>query len=478
MRGFCFLLVSLLCAAASAAELRFLAGADFYLTNSPLDATLFDGEFGLSVRGQARDLGGRVDLKLDYVDREAIFGNTPRHELHELSVRVKNLGRRVDLTAGRFLAPNGFWLFVDGAAARVRLPLGLSAEVYGGLRAFTNGRAEADLRPDPLLLPLVGMAVNFDDALVHWVICYTYTQDVLDLHRGLRPDGGDYVRDGSTTGMERVARPRAAEHFLDAHVLVLPHPKLFFQGGFSLGARYEVIYSSVSTQIGAPPIIDSMPMRAVTGFLVLEWRPLKRVRLSASVLYDRIKVASEASPLDGTTPVPSGSFLDNTLKANVRLWRMLGTTGRYRLRLRDNGDVVHRVDLSVQGDRLFYGLGLFASFGGDFYQSSRPVGRDGLVAQSSVVSSAGLSYEKKQATVRAGLSYTDAVGPVFGYSTLLAEAIGEGPQSTLSPLTQEGQRFAFLRTFLTLGHVFAGLDAELGLTGTHFRLLSQVGYAQ
>lgn len=480
---------TLLAAAAGAQELRVLGGADFFMVNtqcSPSGAVapppncdaskLAEGELGFGVRADLRGLArNHLDLRLDYRDREVLVGDTPsRHELHNLSLTARDLGGRFDLTVGRFPVPGGFWLITDGAAARVRLGP-LSVVGYGGLRSFTGGREDATFAGT--ILPLAGGAVTLDHRVVRGSLAFTWTQDRLSFHRGAAPSPtGTTAADCQVANGECLQQVDETELFIDGQLMVLPHPDVLLAGGLTFGSRYELTYLSGSLMnFTAPPTVDARPLSSFMAYAVVEWRPVKRLRLSYAFDFDRVRIAVVKQPLDNALAAAGGSFEDHTLKVSARLWRALRVEGRYRLRLRENTDVIHRFEAGVLGDDLVYGLGAFATIGGDVYQFDRannPGNRNLLVY------TGGISYLRDWLEVRGGVLYTDAIGSGVAFSTHAQQVMGAGPTTELFPLVMEGQRIAFLRAFVASHGVFAGVDGELNFDANQVRLLVQAGYAR
>ena len=452
-------------ASAQAVDFRLLSGLDLFVANRacPKDAATMpcaDGsgvavaEVGLLVRADVRNLAKRLDLRLDFRDREPLVGNLPRRELHDLSITIRDLGGRLDLRAGRFAVPGGFWLITDGASATVRLAV-VRLAAYGGLRAFTSSFTNATFAGD--LLPLVGAAVAVEHPIVRASLAYTFTGDLLEVQRG----------------KDRVERLQRPEMFLDGQALVLPHPTLLFAGGLSLGSRYQLTYSSKMGEFTKPPSVDSEAIGSFMAYAIGEWRPLPRLRLTYAFDFVRARVLTPVQPLDNSLKAAGGSFEDHTFKGAVRIWRQLRAEARYRLRFRENTDVVHRVEGLIDGDNLVVGLGAFVNFGLDVYQ--RP---DGAARRDSFVATGGLSFVRPYLDLRGGLLYTDAIGAGVAFSTHAKQAMGAGPTSELFPFVLEAQRIAYLRGFFTRRGFYAGADLELNLEGQQVRAFAQVGYAR
>ncbi len=460
---------------AAAQEFRFLGGVDFFAVNNDCSPSpgstpppscdskaLAEAELGIGVRADLRGLAhDHLDLRLDYRDREVLVGDSPsRHELHDLSLTARNLGGRLDLVVGRFPVPGGFWLITDGGAARLRLgPVSIMG--YGGLRSFTGGREDATFAG--VLLPLAGGAVTVEHPVVRGSLGFTWTQDRLTFYRGGQSE-------------QQATSPDPTELFIDGQLLVLPHPTLFIAGGLTFGTRYELTYLSGSlANFTAPPTVDEKPLQSFMAYAVVEWRPVKRLRLSYAFDFDRVRIAVVKQPLDNSLTAAGGSFEDHTLKASWRVWRALRLEARYRLRFRENTDIIHRFEGGALGDDLLYGIGAFVTVGGDVYQfdrASSPGNRNVIVY------TGGVSFVRPWLDVRGGILYTDAIGSGVAFSTHAQQMMGAGPTTELFPLVMEGQRIAFLRAFVTTHGVFAGVDGELNMDANQVRLLAQVGWAR
>lgn len=460
--------------ASRAADLHLLGGIDLFGVNQPGTGSPANLDLGFALRADLRRLGKRFDLRLDYRDRESFLAadsslgynsKQSRHQLHNLSLRVNDLFGRLDLTVGRFPVGGGFWLINDGGAATLRLgPLSLQA--YGGVRAFTGGRADATFRGH--LLPLYGAGAAVDHPVVRASLFFTRTDDLLEFQRGA----------AEATPASR----QTNENFLDAQLLVLPHADVMLAGGLTLGSRYLVTYSSQAGHFTDVPTVDSQPIGSLMAYAVGEWRPQKRLRLSYAFDFQRVRLLVPVQPLNNAIAAAGGSFEDHTLKAGVRIWRALRVGARYRLRFRENTDVIHRFEGQVDAENLLAGFGAFATVGGDVYQVDRiecdpakPL--ECKKPRGNLVVTGGLSFLRPWLDARVGVLYTDAIGTGLAFSNHAKQAMDAGPTSELFPLVLGAQRIAYLRLFALWRDFFAGLDAELALDGKQLRTLVQLGYA-
>jgi hypothetical protein len=470
---------------ARAVELHLLGGLDLLAVNQPSSASPELIELGLGLRSDLRDPAHGLSARLDFEANTPLVGDDlARYRLRELSLRAELLAGRLRFTVGRFPLPGGYWLIADGGQVGTRLgPLSISG--YGGLRAFTGGRDDATF--NGVILPLAGAQVAIDHEIVHGSLSFTWARDRVALERGYTPSSGAFSPDGTTDGTPLVSSSDQDQLFLDAQLVVLPHPTLFLAGGASLATRYQVTYLSgpPGTNWVAAPTVDAKPLSAFMAYALVEWRPLKRLRLSYAFDFDRVQLVTPVLPLDNTLTAAGGSFEDHTLKASARVWRTLRLEARYRLRFRENTDVIHRVEGGFSGDDLIYHFGAFATVGADLYQDRSggnpgrcPSAPMGTSSCGTVIYTGGLSYVRPELDARAGLLYTDAIGSGVLFSTHAMQALGSGPTSELFPLVLSAQRIAFVRLFATFRRIFVGLDAELDLDASQTRVLAQAGYQQ
>ena len=472
----------------AAPDVRVLGGLDFFgvTAQNPASDSFADAELGYALRVDVRHLGD-IDLRLDFRDREGLTGNDSRHELHNLSLLWH--GPTIDVTVGRFPVAGDFWLINDGARLTGHPRSDVTIEAYGGLRAFTSGLVNADLSDDPVLLPLVGAGVAIDRPQVHASLYGTYTQDSIDFYRG--------------GPVDTVTRASTTATFIDGQVVWLPRPDLFAAGGFTLGSRYPVTFSSVPMHFTDAPLVDTQILGSVMAYALLDWSPTQNVRLGYAFDFDRVQVFVKDLPLDNTMTAAGGSFQDHTLKASVRLWRSLRAEARYRLRFRENTDVIHRFEVGARGDSLASGFGFFANFGADVWSETpgdTPERCSGMQPQTCTLYTVtgGISWSRAWFDARLGVLYTDAIGSGLAFSTHAQQAMGAGPTSELFPFVLDAQRIGFLRLFgmahpgfIGDAELFYGLDTEFNFGGDtegpptaatalkeQLRMLFQLGYAR
>ena len=492
---------------ARAQDLHLLSAGDIFTTTdgpSPgkdkygnsLGPASGDTELGLTLQAEVRHLG-RWDLKLDYRARGTVSGdfNPTRSELFELYAMAHDIGGHADFVVGRFHAPGGMWLIVDGLGLRAHMGDGAVA-VFGGLRAFTTGRIETNLTSDFTALPVAGIAASYTRQTLIASAGVTFAQDRLDIHQGwlgTTCSMGKPMVDGSnitcpmgtiTPGSEVLAKDSSGgpfienDFFIDASVLAMPTPKLTLGGSFIYGTRYNIQFSALNASDANASYnvtnIDAATLGSLTANAFAEYKPIKRVRLAYLFDFDQVRVYQALTPTGAQAT--GGSFEDHTLKATINLFRGVRFDARYRLRFRENTDVIHRIEGALYGDDLIAGLGAFATLGIDEYGSYHVA----KVDPSRYVYQAGLSFVRPWLDVRAGVLYLDTFGDC---SQKLSVQINSGTNtcpttSVLFPFVLEAQRVAFLRAFVTHNGFFVGVDGEANLDFNQFRLLGQVGYAR
>ena len=472
----------------AAPDVRVLGGVDFFgvTAQAPSNDTFADAEIGYGLRVDVRHLKD-IDLRLDYRDREGLTGNDSRHELHNLSLLWH--GPVVDVTVGRFPVAGDFWLINDGVRVAGHPRSDLTIEGYAGLRAFTSGRENADLSDDPVALPLVGAGVAIDRAELHASLYGTYTQDSIRFYRGSSMP----LDPNSDANVDTVTRASASAAYIDGSIVWLPRQDVFAAGGFTLGSRYPVQFSSMPGMFTAPPSVETDILGSIMTYALVEWSPSKNVRVGYAFDFDRVQVFVGDLPLDNTMTAAGGSFEDHTVKASWRIWRSLRLEVRDRLRFRETTDIIDRIEVGARGDNLVGDFGAFVNFGADLWDEHPGLGQRDIYTVTG-----GISYVRPWFDARAGVLYTDAIGNGVAFSTHAQQAMGAGPTSELFPLVLDAQRIGFLRlfgiahpTFLGDADLFFGLDTEFNFGGSseglpdqpismreQLRMLFQLGYAR
>ncbi len=455
--------ILLFAARAEAVDVRVLGGADLLLTTDPNPGgTVTDAEIGLSLRADVRDLGNnRADLKLDFRARESILGhdtNSTVNELYELSANIHLVKKRLDLKIGRFPAPGGYWLVLDGAMLVVRYTDWLSQSFFGGLRSFTTGRRNTWMDSNPMALPVAGTSLTFTHKIVSASLTFAWAQDGIDLHLEWTPDDRNVLE-----------RHIEDEYFLDGVVTVFPTEKLNFSAGGSLGTRYDIQFNATNPY--GPTTLGVATVGAFGAYALAEYRPLRTLRLTYTFNFERVRLLQSqllVTKADGT-PVTTadGSFEDHVLRAVWRLWHGLRADAQYRLRFRANTDVEHHVTIGLRGDELWRGLGGYATLGVDI---------DTLQAKqhNRAIYEVGISYMRAWLDLRGGILFTDGIGSGLLFSQHVPTASGSSP-TELFPYVLETNRVAYLRGFATFWKMFAGLDLEENLDAAQLRMMAQLG---
>jgi hypothetical protein len=396
----------------------------------------------------------RWDFKLDFMGREGFVGNSTWNQLIELSASVRLANNRVKLSLGRMKTPGGFWLIVDGVKIDVKYTSWFGQSAWGGLRSFTTGRRDTWMTSDDKqLLPVVGTSLWIAHRIIDAQLSFSWARDSIDLPLG-----------------ETSEKKIEDEYFLDGSVALYPIDKLQLSGGFSLGSRYDVHFDAMNpfgaTNLGVATI------GAVSAYGMIEYRPLKKLRLLYSFNYERVRLIqsqllltkADGSPVDAA----AGSFQDHTLRASYRLWKALRAEVRYRLRYRENTDLEHHFVAGLWGDELWKGLGASVSVGVDL---------DSLTGKlhQRVIYSGGLSYIRPHLDLGLGILFTDGIGSGLAFSS--HQATGGSTPTELFPYVLEANRVVYLRAFGTFWKMFAGLDLEENVDSAQLRMLVQVGGA-
>lgn len=435
--------VCLAVAAPARAEVQALVAADAYLATLPGAAVEYAGTAAMSAHLEWS--GPRQRAVLDGVSREDLFGGPARRELHELSYVDRRLPR-LELTLGRFRVPGGFWLIVDGAGAAVRHGR-LTAGVFGGSRAFTNGRAETLLTASPAPLPLGGASVTVRGP---WSasVAYVATADRVSLYRG----------------QGQLATQRVPEQFLDAELASPLGRDGFVTAGVSLGSRYLVTYPTAAPALTAEPTLTHRWFAAQSAYAMLDYK-LGTWRLSGIAAAVRTKLGQVADPALASF---SGSYGEGTARAQWRpapAWRL---DARYRLRLWADGRRAQRLESSAgwrRGAWVAHGrLGLDAHHG----EAEAP----GLGSTRSLFFRASAGHKTPRTELAAGAAATAALGDE------LALAPGLEARDHRAPYTLEARSFGFVRAFATAGAWFAGFDGEASWRGQGVRALLQLGWSR
>ena len=459
----------LLSSRAWAVDVRAIGGADLLLTTGPSMSGVEDVELGLTLRADVRDVANRMDFKLDFMGRQGFIGNSSYDNLYELSGIVKKLGGVVDISFGRIRTPGGFWLIADGAMVTVHYTPWLKQDVYGGLRSFTTGLSNTWMTSgNPVALPLAGTSVSANHRLVTGSLTFSYAKDAIDLHTG-------YIETTNTTTLERHLED---EYFLDGQLTIYPAKSFFASAGASLGTRYDVQFNAADPY--GPTTLGVATLGSVDAYALAEYRPWKRLRIAYTFNFERVQLYQgqllTVTPAGLPVQAADGSFQDHELRVTWLAWRALRLEARYRLRYRANTDVESHPEVSLRGDELWHGLGLFAALAVDVDSGIDFPGGNATTdkVHDRVVYSAGLSYLRRAVDLRAGITYTDGIGSGLSFSQQSMSGTGVAP-TTLFPYVLESNRIAFVRAFVMFGKMYAGVDVEEDLDVAQLRMLAQFG---
>lgn len=447
-----------------AEPLRLTVAVDSFAANQRDSMDLAWAEIGFSFKGDARSEHHRVHW--DWVNRESLVNDFSRRELHELAYTA-SVGRAA-VTAGRFRIPGGFWLFADGLQLAYR-PGPFTTAVTVGYRAFTNGRAEANLRPDPLGLPLIAAHVALVRPTWNVTLSVAHTRDVLEIHRGFDPDDGGFDLDGVTEGTDLVSRTEHDEQFIDAQAAWFPRDDLYLGVGATVGTRYLAHFPVDASDVAVDLDIEEQPLGSASAYALADWRLTRRVRLTATSGAHRTKLLIPSDDADVLAPF-DGSFLDEGLQLRWQPRPALSFGSRYRLRLRDGGNT-HRGEIDARtGVR--EPIELFGSAAVDWHRwtGDEPVG---FAPRRALITRAGVAAEGERYSAQLGVLYTEALGS----EGLLSMPTFESPQAQLPPYTLDNRRAVFFRGFGAQDDgLFVGLDTEIGLELAQYRAFLQLGW--
>lgn len=444
------LIIGLVATASTArADVRALIAADSFVSRSADNTEAADVAW--SVHGEWREADRSV--RLDWVARESMIGGAARRELHELAYVERGV-RGLELTVGRFRVPGGFWLIADGgqiAMKRADWHVG----VFGGSRAFTNGRAETLLTRSPHPLPLVGATASYRGDM-QATLSYAYTADRVVLYRG--------------AGMSSTTR--VPEQLLDAEwVAPLGARGMLIVGG-NAGSRYLVTYPTSATQLTADPVFADAWLRSQAAYAMFDqklgdWR----VGVTAAALRTKLGqvdgAATDATGV-GEAAKPAaydGSFLDGTARLNGQLgaWRV---DARYRLRVRDDRGHTQRAELSATWRHGDYEL---AARGGiDVHDDDARA--PGFASHTTLLYRASAGRRTTRTELAIGAAATAALGDELASP---GDDVGDR-----APYTLEARSYGFAHAFATHAGWFGGVDSELDLHGNGVRALVQIGYAR
>ena len=440
---------------AVSADTRAIVAVDSYTATTPDGRAADVADLAVSARLDWRSDDGVRQVVADWVERESLIGAESRRELQELGYTERGI-ERLTLRAGRFRAPGGFWLIVDGAGVAFRTDL-VEAGVYAGSRAFTSSRTDTLLASSPHPLPLVGAAVVARGPTTQAELAYTYTYDRVDLDRGGTADGAP----GST-----VRSIRQPEQYLDAEVVSQLSEHVFASAGGDLGNRYLITYPTDPAHLADDPTLDKIYFGSQEAYALVDGTT-GGVRLSATAALLHASLASRGDPMAAAALAPLiGSFGEGTLRARYRPIPELRLDARYRARVRTDhtrdqrGQVSGVLRLGVVEAALMVGA--------DFEHAGTTA--PGYVRERSLLYRASIARKTTQTELALGAAAVAALGDEVSLSP------GEDDQR--APYTLEARSYAFIDAFAHARGYFGGLDAELDLHGEGLRVLAQIGWSR
>ncbi len=439
-----------------------LAASDFY-------AATVGGATALAAADVATSLFYEGHgLRIDAVDRESVIGAPGRHELHELNFVLGDPHDLVAFRVGRQRVAGGFWLLVDGVAVRRSPTEGLTFELVGGVRAFSNGRAELILRPKPNLVPLLAVTASYRSQRAQLAASVVGTRDVLTLRRGLDPLSGAFGANGETSGTPITVTRELPELFIDASGAVQASQAITAFGGMSVGNRYEVELSPRPELLEADPALRSRLLRSLSVFAAIDHRMTSRHRVTWSLVTVRAKTTFQVT--DDAVRRPSASFVEVGARYRFTASARVRWLAHLKLRERDGGLVVHPTAGLTLGPR---------SRGTTFELEVGAAVRTGVPQavgfqpRRTWVVDASLRHRAALGELRLGVQYSDVLP-----GATIPDRDDAPVALQLYPYTLEAQQFAYARTFVERGHWFAGADLEAALGHAQLRAFVQFGYAR
>jgi hypothetical protein len=417
------------------------------------------------------EYGGPRDvyaIRFDLVDRESLIGGLPRRELHELNLTLGRERDPLSVRIGRQRVPGGFWLFADGIAVRHAISKRTTVAVVGGLRSFSNARAELLLRSAPVFAGVAGLAVTVQTDHSQLGASLVSTRDIVTLPRGLDPVLGAFEASATTPGTPLRSTHVLPELFVDVSAITQPSKRVTAFGGITVGNRYEVELSPRPDLLIDDPTVRSRLLRSLGAFAAVDHRPSRHHRFLWSL---NTVIAKTTFEVDGDdTERPSASFVEVGGRYRWTASKRLRWTAGNRLRFRD-GSLVERSTLGVLvGHPERTSLAIEA---GVDLRLGKPTG-EGYVARRSWVTNASLQHRSGGLDARVGVSYAD----VLPGSTIAALREDAPVELRLFPFTLEAQRFTYVRAMYQAERWSIGADIEWALTNDQARALLQIGYAR
>lgn len=430
------------------------------------DGPLSSTELGMRVRGLVE--AGALEAGLDYQGREPIAGLFPTPTTR-LFYRAEVVGRvardRLDLAAGRFLAPSVGFLPVDGARLAWRPSPSWSLQAFGGRRGVDTAMRSIDLST---LLPAVGGAGAYrgDRGSAEVVVSWAGDRTV---GFGVDPEAAGTV----DTWNALAATARGHVEPVD-DLLIL---------GATATASQRASYVFLP-QPGAG-VVTAEAIDLLQGFAYARWRPSRAARVDLDVIRQESNLSFAGVDEDPEAPgvqLPGGlavTLIDPTF-TDLRARAALAAGDHVWIR----PDV--RARLRTARTELRYGVGADLRdlvLDGPFVRARgwledvRTGGTaDDVGAVDRLLWSGSAGWSSGPVEAELGASRVDrAAAPVSSRSN--ADTASED----LGPFVLEAQDVGFARLFVTdrsrWGGWFGGLDAEMNLTDApEVRAFVQVGF--
>ncbi len=444
---------------AAYADTHSLVAFDSYVATTP-DGTATDvADVALSAHLDWRSDDAERAVVADYVDRESLIGDDPRRELQELSYTERGIDH-LTLRAGRFRAPGGSWLIVDGAAVAWRTDT-IEAGVFAGSRAFTSSRVDTLLSSSPSPLPLAGASITMHGTATQAELAYTYTYDRIDFYVGGEAPGGP----GET--IESIRKP---EQDIDGEVSTQLSEHIYASAGGDLGDRYLIAYSTDPAQLADDPTLDKIYFGSQEAYGMIDatqrdWR----FTATAAVVHASLEEEPGVTSAVTTALAPiTGSFAEGTVRARWRPIPELRLDARYRARVRTDGSRDQRAQANGTWRRGELEAQLM--IGADV---SHPGSDDpGFVRERSLLYRASVARKTDLLDIAVGAAAVASLGNEVAVSP------NDDPGNAQAPYSLEAGSYAFVDAFAHARGWFGGLDGEVDLHGQGVRVLAQIGWAR
>lgn len=421
-------------------------------------------ELGMRIRGSVRS--GGVVAALDYHGREAVAGTFPTTTwrlFYRAEVVGTVAGDRLDLAAGRFLAPSVLFLPVDGARVAWRPSDHVTAQLFGGRRGVDTARQTIDFGT---FLPAVGASGLLRGERGQGEVLLSWSGDQL-LVPGVDPDAADTV----DTWTSPAGTLRGHVEPVDDLLLV----------GAAVSGTQRASYVFLPNPGAAA--VTAQALDLYQGLAWIRWRASDAVRVDLDVVRQAADLDYGGGDLDPDEPglqtegvdvaLVDPTFTDLRGRAGFELVDRTWLRPDVRLRLRPGrselryGVLADASNLGIEGPVVR----------GRFWLED--IGMQGTGDDVGAVDrlywSASGGWSRGALDAELGASRMDRAA---GYvSARTSDAVGS---DDLSPFVLAAQDVGFARLFVTdrsrFGGWFGGLDAEVNLTDApELRAFLQVG---